>query len=71
MKVTDITENSASVGKFKVDDIIEAVKIGDTTYTIDIRNDMLIPLLKANKGDTVTFTIIRGIVRQTIDITLG
>lgn len=71
MQVSAITEGGASEGKFEVGDIIEAITVGDVTYEIDVRNDMLIPLLKANKGDTVSFTIKRGLVRQSIDITLG
>ena len=71
MTVSSITEQSGCVGKLEANDRLVSIKISDKTYEIDVRNDLIYALLKANKGDTVTVEYIRGIIKYSADITLG
>lgn len=69
--VTKIAIGGGSAGKLLVDDIVKGIKVGQTNYTVNTRNDMLNALIKANSGDTVQVTYVRGIVQYNVVITLG
>lgn len=69
--IVSVSENGPSHNKLKVGDVIKSIKLGDVTYNVDIRNDLLYPLLKANAGDVASLHIVRGLLSYNIDITLG
>ena len=71
MLLTEITENGPSVGKLQKNDIVVEITLDGNVYTINDRNDLLFVLLKADVGDTVTVGYLRGLIKNTTNITLG
>ena len=71
MLVLSVPIDGPSFGKLFVNDIIKAISVDGVNYTVDLRNDLLYALLKADSGDVVSVTYERNNTNHTVNITLA
>lgn len=71
MLVLSVVTTGPSFAKIFKDDILKSITVNGINYTINIRNDLLFALLKANSGDTITLTYQRLGITGTTNIVLG
>ena len=69
LRVDSVNNGSASVGKLKAGDILKAITLNGTTYSLDRRFYITDILLKVKKGDVITVTVERA--GQTVDVEIS
>ena len=68
VRITKFTSGSPMAGKLKVGDIIRSITIGDTTYVINRRYELVDSMLVAREGAVITVTAERD--GQTVSATV-
>lgn len=68
--VESVAPNGASFNKLQTGDIIKKIIVGDKTFEIDVRNNLIYALMHTDAGDMVTVEYQRGIFTNTAVITL-
>ena len=66
LRVDSVNNGSASLGRLKAGDILKAITLHGTTYSLDRRFYITDILLKVKKGDVITVTVERN--GQTVDV---